>query len=231
MTSSRLIGRLIARPARRPPRPSRRWRRGRSSSAVRRGRRGRPPSTRSTWSASTLVDQPAVEHPAVGAGAVVQPDPGGADLDADRGEHLLGHAAHVGAADDGGEADDRGAGSRRAPRGPAGTPRMVPTETTGLDGGSTTRSASVIASMHARARASTSSSPTTTTVSAGTCGAQPHPVLLEVHDPAAAGRVGVGDRDVGLDPVVGHRQQPHARPEGRRRASAGRAPRSPAESG
>ncbi len=39
-------------------------------------------------------------------------------------------------------------------------------------------------------------------------GAQAHPVLLEVHDPAPAGAVGVGDRDVRLDPVVAHRQQP-----------------------
>ena len=50
-------------------------------------------------------------------------------------------------------------------------------------------------------------------------GAQPHPVLLEVHDPAAAGRLGVGDRDVRLDPVVGHRQQPDA-PGCQRRHSA-----------
>ena len=48
-----------------------------------------------------------------------------------------------------------------------GTPRIVPTETTGLDGGSTTRSASVIASMTPGAGVA-SSSPTTTTASAGT---------------------------------------------------------------
>ena len=47
----------------------------------------------------------------------------------------------------------------------------------------------------------------------GHLGAQPHPVLLEVDDPPAAGRLGVGDRDVGLDPVVGHRQQPDAVPQ------------------
>ena len=40
------------------------------------------------------------------------------------------------AADDGGEADDRRRRGARAPRGRRGTPRMVPTETTGLDGGS-----------------------------------------------------------------------------------------------
>ena len=48
-----------------------------------------------------------------------------------------------------------------------GTPRMVPTETTGLDGGSRTRSASVIASITPGAGVD-SSSPTTTTASAGT---------------------------------------------------------------
>ena len=53
----------------------------------------------------------------------------------------------------------------------------------------------------------------------GHLGAQPHPVLLEVHDPAAARRLGVGDRHVRLDPVVGHRQQPDA-PGGQRRHSA-----------
>ena len=42
----------------------------------------------------------------------------------------------------------------------------------------------------------------------GHLGAQPHPVLLEVHDAAPADAVGVRDRDVRLDPVVAHRQQP-----------------------
>ena len=122
----------------RPRRPSRRWRRGRSSSGDGAAARCPAAATRSTWSASTLVDQPAVEHAAVGRGRrSARPTRGGADLDADRGEQLLGHAAHVGAADDGGEADDRRARSRAAPRGRRGTPRMVPTETTGLDGGST----------------------------------------------------------------------------------------------
>ena len=83
---------------------------------------------------------------------------------------------------------------------------MVPTLTTGLLGGITTRSASVIASM-TPGPGEASSSPTTTTASAGDLGVEPHPVLLEVHDPPPAGAVGVGDGDVGLDPVVGHRQQ------------------------
>ena len=48
-----------------------------------------------------------------------------------------------------------------------GTPRMVPTETTGLLGGTITRSASVIASMTPGA-GEDSSSPTNTSASAGT---------------------------------------------------------------
>ena len=157
-------------------------RRGRSSSGVRRGRRSRRLDRGD--GGVDLVDQPAVEHPAGRAGAVVQADPGGGDLDADRGEQLLGHPADVGAADDGGEADDRAAVAASASRTP-GTPRMVPTETTGLDGGSTTRSASAMASRTPGAGVDVSS-PTKSTASAGHLGAQPDPVLLEVHDPAAA---------------------------------------------
>ena len=104
------------------PGPSRPWRRGRSSSAA-------PPAQAmpgvgqpGDLGGVPLVDQPAVEDAAVGPAAVVQPHPGGADLDADRGEHLLGHAAHVGAADDGGEADHGGGGRGAGPRGP-GAPR------------------------------------------------------------------------------------------------------------
>ena len=57
------------------------------------------------------VHQPAVEQPAVTAPAVVQRDRGGGRLDADRGEHPVGHAAHRGAADDRREPDDRRGGS------------------------------------------------------------------------------------------------------------------------
>ena len=41
-----------------------------------------------------VVDQPAVEQAAVLAGAVVPPDALGGDLDADRGQARVGHAAH-----------------------------------------------------------------------------------------------------------------------------------------
>ena len=54
----------------------------------------------------------------------------------------------------------------RASRTP-GTPRIVPTDTTGFDGGTSTRSASVIASTTPGAGVARSR-PTTTTVSAGT---------------------------------------------------------------
>ncbi len=56
--------------------------------------------------------------------------------------------------------------ARNASRIP-GTPRMVPTETTGFDGGRTTRSVSVTASITPGAGAA-ASWPTTSTVSAGT---------------------------------------------------------------
>ena len=57
-----------------------------------------------------------------------------------------------------------------------------------------------------------SSSPTNDERLGGYLGAQLDPVLLEVHDASPAGGPGVGDGDVGLDPVVGHRQQGDAGP-------------------
>ena len=66
-----------------------------------------------------------------------------------------------------------------------GTPRMVPTETTGLDGGSSTRSASVIASITPGAGRGLVE-PDHHDRLGRDLGAQPHPVLLEVHHPAAA---------------------------------------------
>ena len=73
-----------------------------SWSVIIRGRRGTEPRVLQARQGVgvRLVDEPAVEHAALGAGAVVKPDAGGADLDADRGQHLLRHAPHVGAADD-----------------------------------------------------------------------------------------------------------------------------------
>ncbi len=66
-----------------------------------------------------------------------------------------------------GETPTTGAEVRRIASRTPGTPRMVPTETTGLDGGSTTRSVSVSASI-TPGPGEQSSSPTTRTVSAGT---------------------------------------------------------------
>ena len=57
----------------------------------------------------------------------------------------------------------------------------------------------------------------------GHLGVEAHPVLLEVDDALPARRVGVGDRDVRLDAVVGHRQQPDASPEGAERQRRHRA--------
>ena len=95
-------------------RPSRRWRRGRSSSGVRRRQAMPAARTRSTSPASAVSTSQPSRTPPAAAGAVVLGDAGGADLHADRGEQLRGHAAHVAAGDDGGEADDRcGGGAQR----------------------------------------------------------------------------------------------------------------------
>ena len=167
-----------------------------------------------------LVDQPAVEDAAVRAGAVVAADAAGAHLDADRGEHLLGHPADVGAADDGGEADHRRlrgdqrlADPRDAEDGADRDHRVRRRQQHQVGVGDRVDDAGgrrrlVETDHHDRLGRH--------------LGAQPHPVLLEVHHPASARRLGVGDRHVGLDPVVGHRQQPDARTG---RASARTAPR------
>ena len=98
---------------------------------------------------------------------------------------------------------------------------MVPTETTGLDGGSSTRSASVIASITPGPGVA-SSSPTTTTVSAGTSARSLTQYSWKCTTRRPLGDSGVGDRDVRLDPVVGHREQPDAPRDGesQRRQSA-----------
>ena len=95
------------RPARSRRRPSRRWPPW-SRHQQRDGRGGQSGGVQPVQVAGVLlVDEPAVQDAAVRAGAVVQADAGRAHLDADRGEHLLGHPADVGAADDGGEPDHR----------------------------------------------------------------------------------------------------------------------------
>ncbi len=130
----------------------------------------------------------------------------GAGLDADRGEHLVGHAAHGRVADDGGQADDRhprvrdglaharhredgadaddGVGRREehdVRRGDGLQDAGRGLGLLGADGDDGVR-------VHG--------------------GAQPHPVLLEVHGLAAL--VGV-HQYVRLDAVVRHRKQPDAR--------------------
>ena len=92
-----------------------------------------------------------------------------------------------------------------------GTPKIVPTDTIGLDGGRITRSAARIASMHSGGRRALLQADEQHTLRRD-LGPQTDPVLLEVHDPLPARCVGVGDDDVRLDPVVGHRQQPDTRP-------------------
>jgi hypothetical protein len=79
--------------------------------------------------------------------------------------------------------------------------------TTGLLGGSTTTSASAIASSTPGAGVA-DSAPIATMADAGRRRAVPHPPLLEVDDPLPA--VGAHPH-VGLDPVVAHRQQRRAR--------------------
>ena len=172
------------------------------------GDAGAPRPTRPA-SASVCVDQPAVEQAAVAPAAVVQRDGLGRGLDADRGEHPVGHAAHRSAADDRRQADHGCRRRRPAPRACPGTDSTVPMLTTGLDGGSSTRSAV--------ANASSTPGPGVAVVGADghdlvrlRLGVQPHPVLLEVHRAPSAGGGVVVDDDVGLDPVVAHRQQRHA---------------------
>ncbi len=172
-----------------------------------------------------LVDQPAVEDPAAVPGAVVQADRRGAHLDADGGEQLFGHAAEVVPADDGGEADDRGARrpDRLADAGHAqdrahGDDRVArrDDDQVGVDDRVDHAGSGrglLEADEHQRL--------------GGDAGAQPDPVLLEVHHPTAARRVRVGHGDVRLDAVVGHGQQPDAAGS----ASAGTGPRSPRRAG
>ena len=86
-----------------------------------------------------------------------------------------------------------------------GTPRIVPIDTTGLDGASSTASAAANASATPGAGRA-ASTPTWTKARGVQGGAVPHPPLLEVDGARPAG-LRVGDDDVGLDPLVAHRQQ------------------------
>ena len=109
-------------------------------------------STPGTSAVSLGRDQPGVEQAAVRAGAVVPADALGAHLDAEHGQAAVGHAAHDGAADDRGDADDPARAWPAAPRACPGTPRIVPIETTGLDGASRTASAAAKRLRHAGRR-------------------------------------------------------------------------------
>src|SRR3954451_24529658 len=155
------------------------------------------------------VDEPAVEHAAGRARAVVEPDTGGRDLDADRGEHLVGHPTHVGAADDRRETDHRCAGRDQG----VTDPRYAEDR------------ADADHRVARRHQHQVGVGDRVDDAGAGRglleadhedglrryLGLQPHPVLLEVHDPSAARSLGVRDRDVGLDAVVGHRQETDVR--------------------
>ena len=95
--------------------------------------------------------------------------------------------------------------ARSASRMP-GTPRIVPIDTTGLDGAS--RTASAVANASTTPGAGRAASTPTCTKAVGVeRRAVPHPPLLEVDGLLPAG-LRVVDDDVGLDPLVAHRQQP-----------------------
>ena len=152
-----------------------------------------------------VVDQPAVEQATLLAAAVVAADPFGADLDADRRQAGIGHAAHRRVADDGGQADDRGgrgedrlADAGHAEDRPDGHDRVARRDQDDVGGGDRLEHARcglgvVDAHLHERA--------------GGQRGTVLDPPLLEVDGPARAVEV---DDDVGLAAVVGHRQQPDA---------------------
>ena len=106
-------------------------------------------------------------------------------LDADRREQLVGHSAYVACRRRWGRGRRPARGWRPVPLGRPGTPRIVPTLTTGLLGGTSTRSASAMAS----STPGPGNGVLETDDDDGLgrhLGAQPHPILLEVHDPAAA---------------------------------------------
>ena len=115
----------------------------------------------------------------------------------------VGVPAHRAPADQRRDPDDGRAVPRRASRTP-GTPRMIPIETTGLLGGSSTTSASRIASSTpGAARRAVHADRDEPLRRHG--GPHPHPPLLEVDRALAA--VAVVDHHVGLDRGVAHRQQ------------------------
>src|SRR5262249_16256411 len=114
-----------------------------------------------------------------------------------------------------------------------GTARMVPTLTTGLDGGNRTTSASPMASSTPGAGAA-SSAPARTKPSAGPAAGQRPPPSREGDGAPAR----VTQDHLGLDAVIGHREQPDAGlpavaedPGGRGQGEAGAEDAGPVEMG
>ena len=114
-----------------------------------------------------LVDQPAVEHAAVAARPVVAATAAGRHVDADRGRASGGPSRARGCRRRWGRGRRPGRTWRSALARMPGTPRIVPTDTTGLDGGRMTRSAPVMASSTPGAGVDWSR-PTKASASAGT---------------------------------------------------------------
>ncbi len=108
-----------------------------------------------------------------------------------------------------GDSPTTGAAVSRTAASMPGTARIVPMLTTGLDGGSSTTSAVAIASSTPGTGLGVLDADRDDGVG-DRLRAQPHPVLLEVHRPASglvARALLVVDHDVGLHPVIAHRQQ------------------------
>ncbi len=96
--------------------------------------------------------------------------------------------------------------ARRASRTP-GTPRIVPTETTGFEGGTST-TVSIRDGVDHTGTGGRRLDADRDDRAGRHLGVQPDPVLLEVDGATPRRLGGVVDDDVRLDPVVGHRQQP-----------------------
>ena len=159
------------------------------------------------------------------AAAVKLSHPACADLDAQPGEQLVGHAPYRRAADDRRDPDDGRRGRTQCLAGCRGTPTIGPTDTTGFDGGTRTTSAWAIASITPGAAFALLDADDVDRVNRH-LGAVANPELLEVNAPSFA----VDRRvDVRLDRVVGHRQQADVPASGRypQAASAHTAVRSP----
>ena len=169
--------------------------------------------TRSARSGVGGVHRPDVEHAAAAPGAVVHADRRGVHRDPDGGQQPVGHAEHRRAAEDAGEADHRRRRVRAAPARIPGTARIGPMETTGLLGATRIRSAAAIASATPGRAGRPRCRPDVTASAAGWARSRTQ-YSWKCTARRPPGACVVGDGDVGLDPVVGHRQQPQARVAG-----------------